>query len=64
MDRSLNIAGRNLDMRTTNSRWFQLFRFEGGYIVNEKGKVMDVSGGSDTENRNIHMWNKHKGLNQ
>ena len=25
---------------------------------------MDVSGGVDTENRNVLMWNKHKGLNQ
>lgn len=25
---------------------------------------MDVSGGVDTENRNVIMWNKHNGLNQ
>jgi len=25
---------------------------------------MDVHGGQDTENRNIIVWNKHKGLNQ
>lgn len=25
---------------------------------------MDVSGGSDTENRNVIMYNKHNGLNQ
>jgi len=25
---------------------------------------MDVSGGKDAENQNIHIWNKHGGLNQ
>jgi hypothetical protein len=32
--------------------------------VNERGKVMDVDGGQDVENRNIIVWNKHGGLNQ
>jgi hypothetical protein len=64
MDRSLNTAGNNLDMRTTNSRWFQMFKYLNGNIVNEKGKAMDVQGGHDSENRNILMWNKHNGLNQ
>jgi hypothetical protein len=36
---------------TINSRWWELFRFqEGKFIVNDKGKVMDVSGGLDNEN--------------
>ena len=33
-------------------------------MVNERGKVVDVSGGSDTENRNIIVWKRHNGLNQ
>jgi hypothetical protein len=33
-------------------------------IVNEHGKVMDVDGAQDVENRNIIVWNKHGGLNQ
>jgi hypothetical protein len=64
MDRSLNTAGNNLDMRTTNSRWWYMFRYKDAHLVNEKGKAMDVQGGSDTENRNILMWNKHNGKNQ
>ena len=32
--------------------------------MNEKGKVLDVSGGHDTENRNIIVHNKHNGMNQ
>ena len=41
-----------------------MFRVEGAYIVNEKGKVFDVSGGVDDENRNIIVYNKHGKLNQ
>jgi hypothetical protein len=41
-----------------------LFRYQANYVVNERGKVMDVSGGKDDENKNIIMYNKHKGLNQ
>ena len=33
-------------------------------MVNDKGKVMDVSGGADTEGRNIIMYKKHGGINQ
>jgi hypothetical protein len=53
-----------LVISTTNARWFQLFRYQDGYLVNERGKVVDVSGGRDMENQNIHMWNKHGGENQ
>jgi len=51
-------------MWTTNARWFQMFRFKNNNIVNERGLVMDVSSNRDAENQNIHMWNKHNGLNQ
>ena len=38
---------------------------EGAFFVNYKnGKVMDVSGGADTENRNIIMYTKHGKINQ
>lgn len=37
-------------MWKTNARWFQLFRYKNNNIVNEKGKVMDVSGNKDSEN--------------
>jgi hypothetical protein len=32
--------------------------------VNERGKVMDIHGGVDDENRNIIVWNKHGKINQ
>jgi hypothetical protein len=41
-----------------------MFRMRGAFLVNERGKVMDVSSNRDVENQNIHMWNKHGGLNQ
>jgi hypothetical protein len=41
-----------------------MFSVDGAYIVNEKGKVLDVSGGQDTENRNVIVYNRHGGLNQ
>jgi len=41
-----------------------MFRWEAPFLVNEKGKVMDVHGGIDAENRNIIVWNKHGKINQ
>jgi hypothetical protein len=37
---------------------------KGYFLVNEKGKVMDVHGGADQENRDIIVWNKHGKINQ
>jgi hypothetical protein len=37
---------------------------DGAFLVNERGKVMDVSGGKDNENQNIIIYNKHGKLNQ
>jgi hypothetical protein len=42
-----------------------LFRFqEGALIVNEKGKVVEVSGGLDNENQNIVVGNKNNKVQQ
>jgi len=49
---------------TCNSRWWNLFRYENGLIVNEKGKAVDVHGGVDAESRNVIMWTKHGKINQ
>jgi len=37
---------------------------DGAFLVNEKGKVMDISGNVDAENRNIQVYNKHGKINQ
>jgi hypothetical protein len=41
-----------------------MFKIDGAFFTNIKGKVMDVSGGVDAENRNIIMYNKHGKINQ
>jgi len=41
-----------------------MFRLDGAFIVNEKGKVLDVHGGIDAENRNVIVWTKHGKINQ
>jgi hypothetical protein len=33
-------------------------------IVNERRKVLDISGGIDTQNRNVMVYNKHGKINQ
>jgi len=37
---------------------------DGAFLTNEKGKVMDVSGAVDAENRNIIVYRKHGKINQ
>lgn len=54
----------NLQIWTTNARWFQLFRFKNGYLVNERGQVIEVQGNQDRENANIAMGGKKDALNQ
>jgi len=41
-----------------------MFRYQGGFVANEKGKVMSVSGGLDNENRNIVVENKNGKVHQ
>jgi membrane carboxypeptidase/penicillin-binding protein PbpC len=41
-----------------------LFRKDGAFIVNEKGKVMDVAGSLDNENQNVQIFNKNGKINQ
>lgn len=41
-----------------------MWRFEGNHLINERGQAVDVSGGVDSEGRNVIVWNKHNGLNQ
>jgi hypothetical protein len=59
--------GGSSNLRTVsgiNSRWWQLFKKDGEFIVNEKGKVLDVAGGVDAENRNIIVHPRHGKVNQ
>jgi hypothetical protein len=65
---SLDIQGNggssNLRCTGTNSRWWQLFRYQDSYVVNERGKVVEVQGTTDAENRNIGVNNKSNKIQQ
>jgi cell division protein FtsL len=41
-----------------------MFRYQDNMIVNEKGKVVAVSGGLDNENRNLVMEQKNGKVHQ
>jgi hypothetical protein len=41
-----------------------MFRYQGGFIVNERSKVVEVQGNIDSENRNIMVNNKNGKINQ
>jgi hypothetical protein len=60
-------AGRtnNMQVWTTNSGWFQIFKYEKEHFINIKnGKALDVHSGRDEEGRQVIVWNKHNGANQ
>lgn len=59
--------GSSTNFRCTaskNSRWWQLFRYQDGFFVNDHGKVLDIQGSVDTENRNLQMVTKTGKINQ
>lgn len=41
-----------------------MWKYESPFIVNEQGKVLDIEGGVDAENRNVIAWNRHGKINQ
>jgi hypothetical protein len=41
-----------------------MFRIDGAFLTNEKGKVVDVHGGIDAENRNVIVFTKLVKINQ
>jgi hypothetical protein len=41
-----------------------MFRYQDAFVVNEKGKVLEIQGNVDAENRNIEARNKHGRINQ
>ena len=67
-DQSLGIRdggeSANLQVEATNARWFQLFSVEGDFIVNERGKILEVADGIDKEGSNIKVGEKNGGPGQ
>jgi hypothetical protein len=41
-----------------------MFKFQEPFLVNEHGKVLDIAGNKDVENRNIIIHRKHGRINQ
>jgi hypothetical protein len=40
-----------------------MFRYQDAFVTNEKGKVLEVQGNVDSENRNIEARPKHGRIN-
>jgi len=50
---------------STNSGWWQLFSYEGGFFSNMwDNRVLDVSGGKDAEAQKVVVYKRHGGKNQ
>ena len=41
-----------------------MFRYESPFLINERGKVLDINGNVDAEQRNIEIYQKHGRINQ
>ena len=41
-----------------------MFKYEGAFVANEKGKVLDIANALDNENRNIVAATKNSKINQ
>jgi hypothetical protein len=55
----------NMQVWSTNSNWWQFFQYKDEQFVNYVNKkVLDVSGGKDTEGQPVIVWSAHKGANQ
>jgi len=56
---------KSLDQRSsgylykTDARWYQLWRYDGQYFVNEKGQHLTVQSNIDAENRRVIPQNKN-----
>jgi hypothetical protein len=60
-------SGKTNDMQvwSTNSGWFQIFRYTGENFQNiQNNKVLDVSGRRDAEGQKVIVWKRHNGWNQ
>jgi len=56
---------RNMQIWSTNSGWFQLFKYEGEHFINwTNGLALDVTSGKDKEGQAVIVYKKHNGANQ
>jgi hypothetical protein len=64
LDIQSNGRSNNVRCTTTNSRWWQMWRYQGASVVNDKGKVLEVQSGLDNENRNIMVNTQQNKVHQ
>jgi len=62
-NQSWEIKGRNekghiLHYYSTNSNWYQIFKYNSGYFTNTMGKVVSVADRKDREAQPVHVLNK------
>jgi hypothetical protein len=50
-DLSIDIRGGNAYAYKTDSRWYQLWKYEEEHFINERGQVLAIQSKLDTENR-------------
>jgi hypothetical protein len=58
----MDFRGGNAYAYATDSRWYQLFKYDNGIIVNEKGQVLGVQSKLDYENRQLVRENRNDEL--
>jgi hypothetical protein len=56
----------NMQVWSTNSQWFQIFKYQGNMFINvgKDGKVLDVSGSRDVEGQAVQVHGNNGGKNQ
>ena len=63
-DRSMDFRGGNVYAYATDSRWYQLMKYDNGWFVNEKGQVLAVQSKLDHENRQVVRENRNTEIHQ
>jgi hypothetical protein len=55
----------NMQVYSTSSKWWQIFRYRGHHFINvQNKKALDVTGNKDQEGNNVQVYRKHNGRNQ
>jgi len=59
-----NGQNRDLSIHKTSGQWFQLFRYENEFFINQRGLVLTVENNRDVEGGNVITWKRAGGRNQ
>jgi hypothetical protein len=59
---TIQSAGRSANVRLEGnhgSRWFQMWKWDNGYLVNDRGKVLAIVNKQDSNGSNMGVQNKN-----